>query len=170
MNTRRKIFAASALAMGLLLAASIGALAVRANKSAQKSPHGFNAPQCTWWVDRHCAENGWILNFKQDHGRDAWLWPALLENAAEIPGPQAGCIVVFAPWYAGSVGHVAYVESVDGEQFEITHANYKVGPVVANAQGADVRRVEMRAAAGKPGFARFVGGDGDFRVTFLGRK
>jgi hypothetical protein len=168
--TRRKIFAGIAFAIGLILAGSIGALAVRAGRTAQKSPHGFNAPQCTWWVDRHCAENGWILNFNQDHGRDAWLWPKLLENCSEISAPQAGCIVVFAPWYPGSVGHVAYVESVDGDRFEITHANYKVGPVVANEQGADVRRVAMRVAAERPGFAQFVESGGDFRVTFLEKK
>lgn len=166
MITRSRVLITAGLALAILCAASLGTYAM---KAARKSPQGFNAPQCTWWVDRHCAENGWDLKFSQNHGRDAWLWPTLLENAAEIPAPQPGCILVFAPWAGGSVGHVAYVETVTADRFEISHANFRVGTVVATVQGAEVRRVEMRIAE-RAGSAQFVGGGDVFGVRYFAKR
>jgi len=163
----KKLKLALTAALALVFVSSAAYVTIKA-MAPKKSPHGFRPPQCTWWVDNRCAQDGWILNFKQDHGRDACLWPTLLVNGTKIPTPKPGCIAAFAPWPGGPVGHVAFVESVDGDAFTISHANYAVGEMSKIFEQVPVRQVKM--IAGKNGRARFDGSVMDFEMTFLARE
>lgn len=167
MTTKSKVLLIPVLIFCLMLLAFV---VERTARAAKKSPHGFNPPQCTWWVDRRCAENSWLLSFTQNYGRDAHVWPALLANGQPILAPRAGCIAVFASWPGGPVGHVAFVESVSGDDFTITHANYRIGEDFCTIDNALVRRANMRVIPNDPEYAQFTGSGMKYRMTYIAEK
>lgn len=122
------------------------------------SPNGLPVGQCTWWCDGRANETGWRLHFSQGWGRDARLWVNLVTNAHTLPFPVPGSIMVLAGWNGNTYGHVAFVESVQGNRWTVTHANFPAGTVVRNVQGAPIRQVQFEYLPGNPGMVRVVGG------------
>jgi len=101
----------------------------------QSSLNGFEAPQCTWGVDMLTYSFGWELDFSQAWGRDARLWPELLENGGSTSRPNRGDILVLDGWDQNSYGHVAWVWYVEqdtqsgygGYYTLVIHTNWRAG-------------------------------------------
>lgn len=107
-----------------LVDADLAAKVTRANPP-------FATGQCTWYADKRAAETGWNLQFSKNSGRDAKNWWEMVTNANRGQDPRGGAILVLD---GGSglppQGHVGYVESANGSNFTITHANFSQQRVV----------------------------------------
>ena len=88
-------------------------------RSGSSCANKFSYGQCTWYVaSRRCIP--WSGNAKD------WYYAAARMGYPEGHEPQVGAVVVFWPGGDGasSVGHVGYVESVNGDHFRMSEMNY----------------------------------------------
>lgn len=93
----------------------------------------FPTGQCTWYVFGRVKEKQNItLSFSETSGRDAQKWPELLTPGRyeKISLPQAGAIAVWmiksGDTPAQDLGHVAYIEKVEGNTVFFTEANNSI--------------------------------------------
>jgi hypothetical protein len=109
------------------------------------SPNGFPIGQCTWYADGRVKDNGWLLSFSQNYGRDAYKWWYLVSNAYKGQEGHPGDIMVFAKSSSLPYGHVAYVEStqITGKKWTVLHANWSRGTVIGTLCGYNIRRVTV---------------------------
>jgi surface antigen len=138
------------LAGSLASAAALAAMLFTSSVFAQTtSPNGFQAPQCTWFVDLNAAANGWQLKFAQNWGRDARYWPQWVLNARCGLYPLSGSILVLdVPGVPE--GHVVWVESFTGQCMRdgsikvtgitVLHSNFRAGTIVKYIAGVPIRR------------------------------
>jgi len=132
-------------------------------------PRPLPVGQCTWYAAERAAESGWKINFRQQFGRDAKNWAALVSNATIENFPTPGSLLVLDAWPGNPYGHVAYVESVsEPNKITITHCNMSAGEEIAERQGATVRKCEVNLTGN---FAQFNGSKSKFKVIgFLKRN
>jgi surface antigen len=83
--------------------------------STTTGPDHFPYGYCTWWVasKRYVPWSGNAAD---------WYWNAQAYGRAEGKTPVPGAIMVT---WESSIGHVAYVESVNGNSFTVSEMNYK---------------------------------------------
>lgn len=85
--------------------------------------HNFPYGYCTYYVSQRRPVY-WSGN------AITWLGNARASGFATGDSPQAGAILVTSE--GGYTGHVAYIESVDGDQITISEMNYKGWGVVSS--------------------------------------
>jgi len=86
--------------------------------SVSGAGNGFTYGYCTWWV-AHKRYVPWSGNAWQ------WWYNAQQFGFAEGQVPMVGAIMVQGISWASPVGHVAYVESVNGDgSFTVSEMNY----------------------------------------------
>lgn len=92
------------------------------NSAAYRQPtNPFSSGQCTWYVMGRVNETtGRTLSFSKSSGRDAKNWYDMVTGLNKGSTPRSGAIAV---WGGGPFGHVAYVESVNGDQVTFSQAN-----------------------------------------------
>lgn len=106
---------------GVRIASSYGSYSV-IGRFTNLGNNGGKPGQCTWWVLSKAGLSGQWGNANQ------YLSSARAKGFATGKTPRAGSIAVFAEGY---VGHVGWVEAVNGNTFTISEMNF-VGPFVAN--------------------------------------
>jgi len=109
----------------------------------------FAFGDCTWYV---------ATQRKVTWGGNAYQWWANAAAAGYAEGqtPQVGSIVVWGqdvPGYSYGYGHVAYVQAVQGNQFEVSEMNF-------GAPGGGWDRVDYRWVADGAGYLGFIYGQG----------
>ncbi|NNM97863.1 MAG: CHAP domain-containing protein [Candidatus Dormibacteraeota bacterium] len=107
----------------------------------------FAYGDCTWYV---------ATQRKVTWGGNAYQWWANAAAAGYAEGqtPQVGSIVVWGqdvPGYSYGYGHVAYVQAVQGNQFEVSEMNF-------SAPGGGWDRVDYRWVADGAGYLGFIYG------------
>ena len=106
--------------------------------------NGFSYGYCTWWV-AHKRYIPWRGNAYQ------WWWNARTFGFAEGPTPRAGAIMVMGISGTSPQGHVAYVESVNGDgSFLVSEMNWWGVP------GGGWNRVDYRTVTSMPGVLGFI--------------
>jgi len=88
-----------------------------------KGPHYFPYGYCTYYVSQKRT-----ITWSGNAG--TWLSGAKSAGVETGNKPKAGAIVVTAE--GGKVGHVAYVESVDGDQITLSEMNFKGYGIVSS--------------------------------------
>lgn len=113
-------------------------ITIAQNVCAQNvSPHGFNAPECTWAADIVAAWRGWNLDIRRYpqapyyNRRDAWMWYDIVTGVGRGQQPRNDSILVFGSNAGlGSNGHVAYIMTVPsggvGRMYGF-HSNWPLG-------------------------------------------
>ncbi|MHB1892123.1 MAG: CHAP domain-containing protein [Candidatus Dormibacteria bacterium] len=109
----------------------------------------FAYGDCTWYV---------ATQRKVTWGGNAYQWWANAAAAGYSEGqaPKVGSIVVWGqdvPGYSYSYGHVAYVQAVQGNQFEVSEMNF-------SAPGGGWDRVDYRWVTAGAGYLGFIYGAG----------
>ncbi len=109
----------------------------------------FAYGDCTWYV---------ATQRKVTWGGNAYQWWANAAAAGYSEGqaPKVGSIVVWGqdvPGYSYSYGHVAYVQAVQGNQFEVSEMNF-------GAPGGGWDRVDYRWVTDGAGYLGFIYGPG----------
>ncbi|MHB8323319.1 MAG: CHAP domain-containing protein [Candidatus Dormibacteria bacterium] len=109
----------------------------------------FAYGDCTWYV---------ATQRKVTWGGNAYQWWANAAAAGYAEGqtPKVGSIVVWGqdvPGYSYSYGHVAYVQAVQGNQFEVSEMNF-------SAPGGGWDRVDYRWVTDGAGYQGFIYGAG----------
>lgn len=109
----------------------------------------FAYGDCTWYV---------ATQRKVTWGGNAYQWWANAAAAGYAEGhtPQVGSIVVWGQnvsGYSYGYGHVAYVQAVQGNQFEVSEMNF-------SAPGGGWDRVDYRWVADGAGYLGFIYGQG----------
>lgn len=79
-----------------------------------------NYGNCTWWAAYKRPDLHIIMR------RDAkyWFQDALTNNIPTGSEPKVGSIAVFPACGANNAGHVAYVEKINADTFEVSEMNY----------------------------------------------
>jgi surface antigen len=92
------------------------------NTSETYSVHSFPYGYCTYYVSQR-------RNVTWSGNAVTWLSNARAQGVLTGDTPQAGAIMVTSE--GGYTGHVAYIESVDGDNINITEMNYHGWGVVS---------------------------------------
>ena len=107
--------------------------AITSNIAYQQLINPFLRGQCTWYVyGRVMEQQNKTLVFTQDYDRHAQNWPRLLDSnhVDKISEPRAGAIAVWTIQSGETpdqgLGHVAYIEKVEGNTIFFTEANNSV--------------------------------------------
>ncbi|MHB1638727.1 MAG: CHAP domain-containing protein [Candidatus Dormibacteria bacterium] len=128
------------------LAAPIAApLSVAGIGSGGSTSSSFAFGDCTWYVATQRAVT-WGGN------ADQWWANAAAAGYLEGQTPKVGSIVVWGPNVPGesySYGHVAYVEAVQGNRFEVSEMNFGV-------PGGGWDRVDFRWVMNGAGYLGFI--------------
>jgi surface antigen len=110
----------------------------------------FAFGECTWYVATQ-RQVTWGGN------ADQWWANAAAAGYLEGQTPEVGSIVVWGPDVPGEsfgYGHVAYVEAVQGNQFEVSEMNFSGVP------GGGWDRVDYRWVPDGAGYLGFIYGHG----------
>jgi surface antigen len=108
------------------------------------SGNGFAYGYCTWWV-AHKRPVPWRGNAA------AWWWNARVFRFPEGATPRAGAIMVMGISRSSPVGHVAYVERVNGDgSFVVSEMNWWGVP------GGGWNRVDYRTVRSMRGILGFI--------------
>jgi surface antigen len=78
------------------------------------------------------------LTFSKSWGRHGGAWYDLVKNLKRGSVPKSNSLVV---WQNGKYGHVAYVESVDGNNITITESNW-ANPTNGKFNGSKVFTID----------------------------
>lgn len=133
-STTRPLFTRATVAMAP--ARSIGPVTGAAN--------GFYYGYCTWWV-AHKRFIPWRGNAAQ------WWWNARPFGYAEGQTPRPGAVMVMGVSSTSPDGHVAYVESVNGDgSFVVSEMNWWGVP------GGGWGRVDYRTVTSMRGILGFI--------------
>jgi surface antigen len=118
--------------------------AVRPAARPAGSGNGFAYGYCTWWV-AHKRYVPWRGNAA------AWWWNARAFGFSEGARPRAGAIMVMGISRSSPVGHVAYVERVNGDgSFVVSEMNWWGVP------GGGWNRVDYRTVRSLRGVLGFI--------------
>ena len=115
----------------------------------------YYANQCTWYA---CGRVNEVLGINIDkHWGDAWQWAQSARNAGYTVdyNPAPNTVAVWPQGQYGSVyqyGHVAFVESVNGNSMYITEYNY-YNPLAFGSVTCST--TDSRGYGGKPQFIHF---------------
>ncbi len=94
------------------------------NKKFIDLTRGKDFYYCTRYAyGRACEVMGINLAFSADSGLDAGTWYKKVKNLPRGEEPRSNSIAV---WSGGPYGHVAYVETVDGNNVIISEANWAI--------------------------------------------
>lgn len=85
-------------------------------EARRANPGVFDWGYCTWWIAQRRAVT-WLGNANE------WYANAQAQGYAVGTQPLPGAILVRESASAGGYGHVAYVESVDGNSFTVSEMN-----------------------------------------------
>jgi surface antigen len=119
-------------------------VAARAIGPVTGAANGFTYGYCTWWV-AHKRYVPWRGNAAQ------WWWNARPFGYAEGAAPRAGAIMVMGVSSTSPDGHVAYVESVNGDgSFVVSEMNWWGVP------GGGWGRVDYRTVTSMRGILGFI--------------
>jgi surface antigen len=113
-------------------------------RRASSVANGFTYGYCTWWVASKRSVP-WRGNAAQ------WWWNARAMGFAEGAVPRPGAIMVMGISASSPYGHVAYVESVNGNgSFTISEMNWWGVP------GGGWGRVDVRTVTSMSGILGFI--------------
>jgi surface antigen len=119
-------------------------VAARAIGPVTGAANGFAYGYCTWWV-AHKRYVPWRGDAAQ------WWWNARPFGYAEGAAPRAGAIMVMGVSSTSPDGHVAYVESVNGDgSFVVSEMNWWGVP------GGGWGRVDYRTVTSMRGILGFI--------------
>jgi surface antigen len=156
------IVAAVAVACALSLGASMpaapasadGAAAPTVARTTDHNPLGGYEGYCTWGAQELIHEHtGYYIKALTGNAED-WANQAKAAGWTVVGDAQPHSIAVFSSALVGGVGHVAWVDAVNGKRMTITEMNYGPGATAANGyHTAGFHQFDTRTVERFPGMS-----------------
>lgn len=126
----------SALSLGAAIATAPAngdtAADLHVNPTTDHNPLGDYEGYCTWGAQEQIhVHTGYYIRALTGNAEN-WAHQAQLAGLTVVGAPAPHSIAVFSSSLVGGVGHVAWVEAVNGTQITITEMNMGSGATVEN--------------------------------------
>jgi len=107
---------------------------------------------CTWGAQEQIhVHTGYYVNALSGNAED-WAKQARAAGWTVVDEAQARSIAVYSSWLVGGVGHVAWVDAVNGQDVAITEMNFGPGATAANGyRTAGFNQFDTRTVRDVPG-------------------
>src|ERR1700712_468085 len=151
------IAVSSVLSLGMVMAPATADTATNRTKGATTDHNPFNGGfegYCTWGAQEQIhVHTGYYVTALTANAED-WANQARTAGWTVVPEAEPRSIAVYSSALVGGVGHVAWVEAVDGGDMTITEMNFGSGASAANGyRTTGFREFDTRTVHSVPGMS-----------------